>query len=107
MNVSDFAKYVIDNLHRASLSNALNISSKLDNDEYYTFVDFVDNIIAYVNSRLADKNIDTFEAYNILIYSNNWLKMYKSEFNYNKDMIIDNYIIDLWEIINGCKTVKN
>lgn len=107
MTVSDFAKYVIDNMHRASLANALNISLKLDNDDYYKFTDFVDNVVEYVNKRLSEKTIDQFEAYNVLVASNDWLKMYKSEFNYNKDMIIDNYIIDLWEIINGRKVVKN
>ena len=107
MEVKDFAKYVIDNMHRASLANALNIPNKLDTEGYYKFEEFVNNIVNYINESLSNNHIDKTEAYNILIYSNDWLKMYKSEFNYNKQMIIDNYIIDLWEIINGRKTPKN
>ena len=107
MEVKDFAKYVIDNMHRASLVNALNISNKLDTDGYYKFEEFINCIVEYINECLSNKRIESFDAYNILISSNDWLKMYKSEFNYNKQMIIDNYIIDLWEIINGCKAPKN
>ena len=42
MNVQEFAKYVITNMHRATLSNALNISTKLDTEGFYKFNEFLE-----------------------------------------------------------------
>ena len=39
MTVKEFAKYTIDNLSRASLVNAFNISEKLDNPNFYELND--------------------------------------------------------------------
>ena len=103
MNVEEFAKFVINNMTRATLSNALNICVKLDNDEYYKFTDFINAIYAYISDILNtdNKNIEINKIYEILVVSNKYLKMYESNIKYNKNMIIDCYIIDLWEILNG------
>lgn len=103
MNVDEFAKFVINNMTRATLSNALNICTKLDNDEYYKFTDFVKAIYSYVSNILStnNNNIDINKIYSVLVSSNKYLTMYESDINYNKNMLIDSYIIDLWEILNG------
>ena len=54
MTVKDFAKYVIDNMSRASLANSLNIATKLDNPEYYSFIEFLNEIVSYVNELLKE-----------------------------------------------------
>ena len=66
MNVTDFAKYVIDNMHRATLANAMNIAEKIDNEEYYAFKDFTDNVNTYVSNALQDDKINNMQAYKIL-----------------------------------------
>lgn len=43
MEVKDFAKYVIDNISRASLSNALNITDRVLKE--YNALDFCDAIL--------------------------------------------------------------
>lgn len=101
MTVTDFAKYVIDNMHRASAPNALNIAMKLDAPNMYTLEDFVNSIVEYVNSLLSSNKIGKIKAYKILVASDKCLKAYKSDFRYNKVMIIDNYIIDLWESLSS------
>lgn len=97
MNVNDFAKYVIDNMHRATLANAMNISEKIDNEEYYTFKDFVNSVNAYVSDALQNNKICNIQAYKILGNMDKYAKMYDSDIKYNKRMIIDNMIIELWE----------
>lgn len=103
MTVDDFAKYVIDNMHRASISNALNIATKIDTPNMYSFEDFVNSIIGYVDVLLYEQKIGKIKAYKILVYSHEYMKDYKSEFRYNKVMLIDNYVISLWEALSDDK----
>lgn len=98
MTVSDFAKYVVDNMHRATLANALNIANKLDNPDYYSFTEFVKCLNDYVTQLATDNLIDTLKCSKILVVSSDSLLAYNSNIKYNKMMIIDNYIIDLWRI---------
>ena len=65
MTVKDFAKYVIDNMSRASLANSLNIATKLDNPEYYSFIEFLNEIVLYVNELLKEHHqIEWVQAMN-------------------------------------------
>lgn len=100
MTVSEFAKYVVDNMHRATLSNAMNIADKLDNTDFYQLVDFAENINKYVGDVVVEKRIGKITAYKILVATYDCLKHYNSEMKYNKRMIIDNYIIDIWRAVN-------
>ena len=69
MTCLEFGKYIINNIKRATLSNALNICNK----------------------------IDKIIAYKIIIICKDALDKYNSSFNYNKKMIIDDFVIRLWE----------
>ena len=97
MTVNDFAKYVIDNMRRASLANALNIANKLDNPEYYAFPEFVECMNDYVAQLVANGKMDAIRSSKILVASSEALSAYKSTNKYNKLMIIDNFIINVWK----------
>ena len=51
-----FAEYVVNNLGRATLANAMNIADKLDNPDYYTFTEFNDFVIRYSMLTLLYQN---------------------------------------------------
>ena len=101
MGVEDFAKYVIDNISRATLSNALNISNKLNGGEYYNLDEFIVAIDKYVSSQLVNNKISKAAAYKILDSSCTLIKKLETTFKYNKQMLADDYIIDIWRAING------
>lgn len=100
MEVNEFAKFVLDNLTRATIGNTLNISNKLDCPDYYKFIDFLDEIQKYTEKLLLD-GFDKNKCYEILVLANKTLKKYKSEVKYNKTYIINDFVIDLWRIMNG------
>lgn len=97
MTVSEFGKYVIDNMHRATLSNAMNIADKIDNEQFYTFHDFTNAINECVSKSLLESKIDCIKVYKILVAVDKYTKMYNSDVKYNHKMIIDNLIIEIWE----------
>lgn len=99
MTVNDYAKYTIDNLHRATLSNALNISSKIDKPNCYSFIDFANGLKSYA-IELLKLNTSNDIYYSIIYIVNKYTLMYNSNYNYNKLYIIDSLIIDLWEILS-------
>ena len=100
MGVKDFAKYVIDNLGRATLANAMNIADKLDNENFYDLREFVDNVNSYVGTNEALKLIGYVKVCKVVSASYDCIKKYDSDKKYNKRMVIDNYIIELWRSIN-------
>lgn len=91
-------------MHRATASNALNIATKIDAPDMYPLEDFVNNIVSYVSTLLESGKIDKIKAYKLIVASDRCLKAYKSDYRYNKTMIIDNYIIDMWIALTGDKT---
>ena len=97
MTVKEFAKYTIDNLSRASLVNAFNISEKLDNPNFYELNDFIDNCIKYILELQSNNKIDYKKSSKLLVALYKCEKYYNSEFKYNKKMVIDNLIIEMWE----------
>ena len=101
MDVKDYAKYTIDNIHRATLSNALNICTKLDTQGGYTFKDFTTCIYNYVLELLKNSKLDANKCYRILSATIECLEKYNSPIKYNHAFIIDDYIINIWRIING------
>ena len=103
MSVKEFAKYVLNNLNRATLANALNIADKLDNPDYYNFIDFVSAINEYARSEALMKFLGNVRVCKIVALSYDYQQTYNSDKKYNKRMIIDNYIIELWNAINKTK----
>ena len=100
MTVKDFARYVLSNLGRATVSNAMNITEKIDNEGFYPFDEFSQAIIDCVNEQLSTIKPNSEVASRVLVASYNARKKYSSVVKYNKKMIIDQYIIDMWEAVN-------
>ena len=98
MTVKEFARYVLTNMGRATVSNAMNITNKLDKE--YSFEDFLQAIIDCVNEQLSTVKPNSEVASRVLVASYNARKKYNSDIKYNKQMIIDQFILDLWEAIN-------
>ena len=101
MSVEKFAQYVINNLNRATLANAMNIADKLDNPDYYEFQEFNNYIMQYVGTESILNFLGKAKVYKILSACYDAVKAYNSEFKYNKRMIIDDYIIKLWCAVNN------
>ena len=99
MDIKDYSKYVLDNMNRATLGNALNIALKFNSE--YKFENFIDNIIIQCKFEILENKHDDDKYYKILGIAYNSLKYYKSSINYNKSFIIDDFIIDLWKVLNG------
>ena len=78
----------------------LNIADKIDAEGYYKIEDFVKAIEAYIGTEKALKFLGKLKVSAIIVACYNCLKDYNSDFKYNKRMIIDNFIIDLWEASN-------
>lgn len=101
MTVKDFAKYVVDNMHRASLANALNITNKLIKtakaEPEYDFKQFVAEVDDYVRYAVKDEKINSICGYKILIATNKCLKKFESDVKYDELMLIDSLIMDIWE----------
>ena len=100
MTVEKFAQYVINNLNRATLANAMNIADKLDNPDYYNFQEFNNYVLQYLNTQDVVNFLGREKTYKILYACYDAVKAYNSEFKYNKRMIIDDYIIKLWSAVN-------
>lgn len=100
MTVKEFSKYVIDNMKRASLANALNITKKLDTKDGYSFKEFVTEMTSYVGTLLDSGKYSNITLYKLLAVLDNSYKMYTSDIKYNNQMIIDDLIISIWEILD-------
>lgn len=100
MTVEEFAKYVINNLGRASLVNALNISEKLDNPKFYSVNSFILACVNYLLELQNSSKIIPKKCSRLLVALYNCEKNYNSEIKYNKKMVIDNLIIEMWEACN-------
>ena len=97
MTVKEFSKYVIDNLNRASLVNAFNIAEKLDNSNYYLLEDFIHECVLYLTDSLINIKMKPTIACKLLSALFDCEKAINSEFKFNRRMIIDNLIIEMWE----------
>ena len=105
MLLEDFAKYVIDNMTRATLVNALNITNKLSNTkkspDIYNASEFLRAVYNYLNSKLSGDCTDTIKIYKTIVATDKCLKSLESSVPYNETMVIDSYIIEIWESLNG------
>lgn len=100
MTVKDFSKYTVDNMHKASAPNALKIATRISPGGEYDLTEFINGIVDYVNTLLSSGKIGKIKAYKVLIASDKCLEAFNAPFRYDKTMIIDNYIIDLWESLS-------
>lgn len=100
MDVKEFSKYVLDNINRATLSNAMNIANKIDKPEFYSFNDFIIGLENYTVDLLKLNKKSPNICYNILSCVDKHRKRYNSDIKYNKLFIIDDLLIDLWRIVN-------
>lgn len=101
MEVNEFAKYVVDNMCRATVGNALNIVNKFNGPEaIYKFEDFIVEMEKYINKLVAD-NYDKNICYKVFTLINKTMAKYNSTVKYNKTFILNDFIIDLWRTMNG------
>lgn len=107
MEVNEFAKFVIDNMGRATAGNALNIVNKLDNPEYYKFSDFAVELQKYIAAILADGSYNKDKCYEMLVLLDKTIQKYNSPIKYNKTFIINDFILELWRIIHGHKDFED
>lgn len=103
MTCAEYAKYVMQNLGRATRGNAVKIVDKLGDGNEYNFLEFVDNIEKYVSANLSSANPSSNISLWVMVAVNSARARYNSNVNYNKRMIVDNFIIDLWEAVNDKK----
>lgn len=100
MDVVDFSKYVVNNLNRATLSNALNITNTVMSSKY-NLEEFISNIIKYSIELGQQNKLNYNLVYSILFYSNKCLETLKNKGSLTDTMILDDYIIEIWRTING------
>lgn len=102
MDVNEFAEYVINNMCRATIGNALNIAKSFNDPEHptYKFEEFINSVEKYLNSLLAG-GYNKQVCYKVFVLADNTMKKYNSNIKYNKSFIIDDFIIELWRIMNG------
>ena len=101
MNVKDYAKYVVDNMSRATIGNALRIGLKLDVEDGYNFLEFLKEIELYITTLVSQNKYDKNKCYAIFTIISEATRKYNSNINYTKKYIINDFIIDLWKIIEG------
>jgi hypothetical protein len=100
MNIGDFTKYVIDNMHRATLVNSLNVSKKLI-DGVYDVNEFIKISLEYVSELLSSNKMSPEIASRLSVAFYDCRKDYNSDFNYNKSMLLNDLIINMWEILGS------
>lgn len=100
MELMDFSKYVVDNMKRATLSNALNIAGKIG-DGGYDFEEFLKSIQSYVEVGLKEGKIPTNKCYAILFICDKYLNRLNSTIRYLKEYLVNDFIIDLWRVFDG------
>jgi len=100
MTVGEFSKYFIDNISRATVSNALKVTIKV-NDTDYMFNDFIRGIITYIENCIKENRFTPEKCYGIIYLCNKALKKFNSEIKYSKEYIVNDFIIDLWRLMNG------
>ena len=98
MEIYDYAKYIINNITRATIGNALKISDKIDST--YKFIDLINNICKYIDELILNNRLEKEKCYSIYYIINKYTKLYNSQFS-TKKYIINDFIIDLWKIMNS------
>lgn len=101
MTAEEYARYVMQNLGRARVGNAMNIVDKISDGGEYDFLEFLAGVEKYANANLSSKSPDSRISRLIAIAVFRARDRYTSDTRYNKRMVIDNFILDLWEAING------
>lgn len=96
----DYAKYIINNINRAVIGNALQIGNKIDTQDGYAFTELLNNIQDYLVELLSQNKIDKDKCYSIFYIVKESLKKYNSNFKYVKKYIINDFIIELWKIMH-------
>lgn len=101
MTCADFAKYMVDNIGRATLANAFNITDKFVS-KTYDFAEFLQYVDDYVSEKLTSCK-DKIVYYKISIATNKARTMVSSKNKYNLTMIVDDFVEAVWEAVNGSK----
>ena len=104
MSVEEFAKYVVDNLYRATISNSLAIVKRLydvnpkEHTAIYNVDEFLDALDSYIGKALEQNTIKHSVGIKLLASVYSCREALNSDKKYQKLMILDNLIIEMWEI---------
>ena len=99
MSSSEFAKFVIDNMGRATLSNAMNIANNFNTDDGYDFKLFVTDMQVYLKTLISENKFSADKCYEILGICYKGLRKYNT--SASKQYVIDDFIIEIWKVCNG------
>lgn len=100
MTVEQFATYVVDNIDRATCANALNISNRFFGQNSYSFDVFLKNVCKTVEGHLRENKIDKATALQMLGACGIALKRLGSDKRYDFRMVVDDFVLSLWQAVN-------
>ena len=102
MDIQSYAEYVLENLSRATLVNALNITTKLGRGNgKFEVNDFCDSISSCATKKLESGKLGAIVAYRIFIACSDCKAEFATANPRSMQMVLDDLIIKLWEAING------
>jgi hypothetical protein len=99
MGEKDYAIYVIDNLGRASAANALKITDTINKNNYNLKI-FMDGLVEHAKSKFDSNKLDEVSMCKVIVAVDTASTKFSSGHSYNKMMLLDNLILDLWEIFS-------
>lgn len=98
-NAKEYAIYTVDNMHRASLANALNIAKSLTpvGSADYSIDEYLDSMDEYVTNLVSSGKMAKIKACRILVeIADCKKKLVEQKSDFGKTMHIDTFIIKLW-----------
>ena len=86
----EYINKIFDKIGKANLANALNISDEIR--EYYSADELFSGLIAKCNEEVID---NPEKCKKIVEVISKWSSYYYSDVAYNKNIILDNFIMEL------------
>ena len=98
MTTVEYARYVIDNINRASMANTLNIVKSLCGEKAtYDPKEFLESVIKVLGDIVVFGNLGTKKTYEIVVLAQKALDSLESD-KHKLQMVIDEFILKLWKI---------
>lgn len=88
--VKEYARFVYDNIGKAKMNNALNIANEINT--HYSFKDFIQALAEVCGECFSDNMKKSILFFDVI---KEYSELYESDKLYNKDMILDIFILAL------------